>query len=135
QDVGDYEIQQGTVALSSNYTLSYVPANFNIGLRSVEITADAQSKTYGEADPALTYKITSGSLAYSDTFTGALTREAGQDVGDYEIQQGTVALSTNYTLSYVPANRSDERRVGKETTDGQRTTYGEEDPALTYQIT
>ncbi len=45
------------------------------------VTADPQTKVYGDADPALTYQITSGSLAFSDEFTGSLTRDAGEDVG------------------------------------------------------
>ncbi|UJH92856.1 hypothetical protein LZ575_10815 [Antarcticibacterium sp. 1MA-6-2] len=133
--VGDYEIQQGTVALNSNYTLTYVPADLSIGLRSVEITADAKSKTYGDADPALTYKITDGSLAYSDVFTGDLTRESGDAVGDYEIQQGTVALNSNYTLTYVPADLTIGLRSVEITADAKNKTYGDADPALTYQIT
>src|SRR6202008_2282956 len=98
EDVGSYAIKQGTVALSGNYTLTYVGANLTITKRAVEITADAKTQTYVDADPALTYQITSGTLAFSDAFTGSLTRDAGEDVGSYAITQGTVALSGNYTL-------------------------------------
>jgi large repetitive protein len=52
--------------------------------------------TYGEADPELTYGF-SPALIGADTFTGALTRATGEDV-TYAITQGTLALSTNYTL-------------------------------------
>ena len=55
-------------------------------------------------DPELTYQITSGSLVYSDTFTGTLTRNPGEDVGSYAILQGTLALSVNYDLTYVGNN-------------------------------
>src|SRR5205085_2747980 len=109
--VGDYAITQGTVALNSNYTLTYVGANLSITKRAVEITADAKTKTYGDADPALTYQITTGSLAFSDAFKGALTRAAGEAVGDYAITQGTVALNSNYTLTYVGANLSITKRA------------------------
>src|SRR5207248_129493 len=103
QSVGQYGINKGTVALSSNYTLTYNGAKLTISTRPVEITADAKSKTYGDSDPALTYQITNGTLAYSDHFTGSLDRAAGQDVGDYAITQGTVALNTNYVLTYKGA--------------------------------
>ncbi|NTS43252.1 MBG-2 domain-containing protein, partial [Flavisolibacter sp. BT320] len=43
---------------------------FTINTRRVVITADAKSKTYGEADPALTYQITEGSLVSGDAFSG-----------------------------------------------------------------
>jgi hypothetical protein len=73
---------------------------FHIDPRPVTVTADAKGKTYGDPDPPLTYQIASGSLVSGDTFSGSLTRVAGQNVGLYAIQQGTLALSTNYTLTY-----------------------------------
>src|SRR5204863_7338175 len=102
--VGSYAITQGTLALNSNYTLSYVGANLTITARAITVTADAKSKTYGDADPELTYDVTSGSLVTGDSFTGGLTRAAGEDAGSYAITQGTLALSSNYTLTYVGAN-------------------------------
>jgi hypothetical protein len=75
-----------------------------IGKRPVTITADAKAKNVGDADPVLTYQTTSGSLVNSNTFSGTLTRVAGETAGSYAINQGTVALSSNYTLSYVGAN-------------------------------
>ncbi|MDP2208241.1 MAG: MBG domain-containing protein, partial [Bacteroidota bacterium] len=109
--VGTYAINQGTLTIKkgsvdviSNYNFTYNSANFAITKRSITITADAKSKTYGDADPALTYQITSGSLAFSDDFTGELSRVSGENVGAYAITQGTVALNNNYTLTYVGAN-------------------------------
>jgi hypothetical protein len=58
----------------------------------------------GAADPALTYAITSGSLAFADAFTGAITRAAGETAGVYPITQGTLALTSNYDLTFVGAN-------------------------------
>jgi hypothetical protein len=106
EDVGSYAIGQGSLALSSNYSLTYVGANFSITPRAVTVTADAKSKVYGDADPALTYQITTGSLAFSDTFSGALSRVAGEEVGSYAIEQGSLALSSNYSLTFVGANLS-----------------------------
>ncbi len=69
--------------------------------RTITVTADPQTKIYGDPDPELTYQITSGSMVFSDTFTGTLTRNPGEDVGSYAILQGTLALSVNYDLTYV----------------------------------
>lgn len=85
------------VTLSTNGSLTVNP-------RPVTVTADAKSKNYGAPDPALTYTVTSGNLVNGDTFTGALSRVAGELPGTYQITQGTLALSANYALSYVPAN-------------------------------
>ncbi|MDM7999197.1 MAG: MBG domain-containing protein [Dehalococcoidia bacterium] len=135
ENVGTYAIQQGTLTLSSNYDLTYVGANLNITLRPITVTADAQSKVYGNPDPALTYQITSGSLVGGDSFSGDLSRVAGEDVGAYAIQQGTLTLSTNYDLTYVGANLNITLRPITVTADAQSKVYGNPDPAWTYQIT
>ena len=72
--------------------------------RAITVTADAQTKVYGDPDPELTYQITTGSLVAGDAFTGALTRVTGEDIGTYAIQQGNLALGPNYTLSFVGAD-------------------------------
>ena len=73
-----YAITQGTLTLGANYDLTFVGAALAITPRPVEVTAEAKTKVYGNPDPALTYHISSGSLAFSDDFSGALTRTAGQ---------------------------------------------------------
>src|SRR5205814_1865835 len=106
-------IKKGTLALSANYAMTFVGANLTINARPVTVTADAKSKNYGDADPALTYQITSGSLVGTDTFSGALTRTAGENVGPYAILQGTVSLSSNYVLTFNGANLTITPRVIK----------------------
>ncbi len=86
-----------------NYNITYNTANFTITKRSVTVTANAKTKGVGQPDPVFTYQITSGSLAFSDTFSGALTRVAGESVGTYAILQGTLALNPNYTLTFIGA--------------------------------
>ena len=135
ENVGTYAISQGTLALDANYNLSFVGADLTITARPVTVTADAKTKVYGDADPALTYQITSGSLAFSDAFTGTLTRVAGEAVGAYAIQQGTLALTPNYTLTYVGANLTITARPITVTADAKSKVYGDVDPAFTYQLT
>jgi MBG domain (YGX type)/Bacterial Ig-like domain (group 3)/Galactose oxidase, central domain len=95
---------QGTLT-AGNYDFNpFVDGTLTITARPITITADAQQKIYGAADPALTYKIASGSLVNSDALSGSLTRDAGENVGVYVIRQGTLALSSNYALTYVGAN-------------------------------
>jgi hypothetical protein len=89
-----------------NYIITNNGANFTINKRFITVTADAKTKIYGESDPPLTYQITSGSLAFSDAFTGALSRVTGELVGMYAIQQNTLSINNidNYTLNYIGAN-------------------------------
>ena len=92
-----------TGADAGNYTLS-IPATVlgTINRRAITITADSLSKPQGSADPVLSYRLTSGSLVAGDVLTGALTRSTGEIPGNYSILLGSLAASTNYTLSFVP---------------------------------
>jgi hypothetical protein len=101
ESVGTYAIQQGTLTAGSNYTLAFVDGTLGITPQALTVTADNQSKVYGDNDPLLTYQLTSGSLVNGDTFSGSLTRAAGESVGTYAIQQGTLAAGSNYTLTFV----------------------------------
>ena len=135
ENVGAYPINQGTLTAGGNYNLSYVGANLTIGQRNITVTADAKSKAYGNADPALTYQITSGSLVSGDAFTGSLSRTAGENVGAYPINQGTLTAGGNYNLSYVGANLTIGQRSITVTADAKSKAYGDADPALTHQVT
>ena len=88
----------------NNYAITYNSANFTIDARPITVTADAQSKVYGQADPSLTYQITSGDLVNNDGFSGSLSRVAGENVGSYAIQQNTLDAGDNYELTFVEAN-------------------------------
>ncbi len=130
-DIGTFGITQGTLALSSNYSLSYVGNDLTITPLAITVTADKQTKTYGESDPALTYSY-SPELVSGDTFSGALSRPEGENAGSYEIGRGTLALGGNYSLSYVNSDLIIAPLLVTVTADKQTKTYGESDPALTY---
>ncbi|MCX5681073.1 MAG: YDG domain-containing protein, partial [Candidatus Omnitrophica bacterium] len=102
-----YAITQGSLTAGDNYTLSFVSNDFSITQRPITVTADpSQTKVYGEDDPTFTYKITSGTMAYSDELTGALSRVPGKDKGSYAITQGSLDISTNYDITFVSADFS-----------------------------
>jgi hypothetical protein len=134
ENVGTYAINQGTLALNSNYTLIYTSADLTIGAKTIAVTAAAKSKTYGDADPALTY-LFAPVLIGTDVFSGSLTRLPGENVGTYAINQGTLALNSNYTLTYVGADLSIGQKTVTLTAEAKNKTYGDADPALTYTFT
>jgi gliding motility-associated-like protein len=134
ENVGTRPINQNTLALSSNYVINYTGANLTIGAKTINVTADAQSKIYGDADPTLTYTNTPA-LTGTDVFTGSLTRTAGEDVGTHAINQNTLALSSNYILNYISADLTITAKTITVTADAQSKTYGDADPALTYTST
>jgi len=105
-NVGVYGITQGTLA-SPNYAISsFMGASLVVTPRAVTVTADAKSRTYGNANPALTYQVGGSGLVNGDTLSGALATSATatSDVGIYGITQGTLAASSNYAFSFVGAN-------------------------------
>ncbi|MDR1792731.1 MAG: T9SS type A sorting domain-containing protein, partial [Bacteroidales bacterium] len=63
------------------------------------VTADAKTKTYGDSDPTLTYTVNPALIA-GDNFVGTLIRVAGENVGTYAINQGTLSAGSNYTITY-----------------------------------
>ena len=87
-----------------NYAISYTTAKFGITPRPITVAADHQVKFQGDDDPALTYTITEGSLVNGDNFSGALSRDPGEEIGIYSIHQGDLSLSNDYTLTYVGAD-------------------------------
>jgi len=118
-----------------NYDNANGTAAIAISARNIKVTADAQSKTYGNADPALTYKITAGELAGSDKFAGTLSRVAGEDAGTYAINQGSLALNDNYNLAYTGANLTITPAVLTITAADDAREYGEPNPAFTGTFT
>lgn len=94
-----------TVSISPLYP-NYAGAKegtLTIAAAAITVTADAQTKVYGTADPTLTLRVTSGALASGDQLSGAPTRAPGEKVGNYVIQQGTVSAGPNYLLAFVGA--------------------------------
>ena len=135
ENVGGYAITQGTLAASSNYTLTFVDGTLTITPRAITVTADDLTRIYGDADPALTHQITAGNMVFGDTLTGALTRTAGENVGAYAIMQGSLAASSNYTLTFVDGELTITPRAITVTADDLTRIYGDADPALTHQVT
>ncbi|MDD5383981.1 MAG: MBG domain-containing protein [Gallionella sp.] len=103
ENVGSYAINSG-LASSLGYAITYT-GNLGITPASLSVIANALSKVYGSADPALTYTATG--FQFSDTagtaLTGSLSRVAGEAVGLYAINQGSLA-GANYTIAYTGNN-------------------------------
>lgn len=107
-NVGTCVINSNQIGDSNVAAASQVSQNFTVNPRAITVTADTKTKVYGAADPTLTYTITTGSLVLGDAITGTLTRATGTDVGDYQIQQGSLTTATNpkYAISFVAADLS-----------------------------
>ncbi len=80
-----------------NYRISSVePAKANIYQRTLTVKPDSGlSKKYGEADPALSSTVSGTISGEVYALDGKLEREAGENVGNYKILLGTLALKDN----------------------------------------
>jgi filamentous hemagglutinin family protein len=141
ENVGAYGIHQGALALNdqagSNYILRYVDGEFLITPATLSVTADGQTKVYGDLDPALTYRVAGlkNGDSEADVLGGALDRASSESVGTYGIGQGSLALSgQNYVLSFT----GNEFRITPATltvqADSKTKVYGDLDPTLTYSV-
>ena len=114
----DYTIESGNKATDvGNNTLviegkgnykGTASATWSLVAKEVTITPDAKSKTYGEADPELTYTTSiDGDTPLKNKFnaakSGALSRDTGEDVGTYAIGIGTLAAGNNFNLKLAAA--------------------------------
>ncbi|MDA8483379.1 filamentous hemagglutinin N-terminal domain-containing protein [Pseudomonas resinovorans] len=145
ENVGRYGIQQGGVDLSSgkgaNYILQFNDGVFSIVPAELTVTADGKAKVYGDTDPALSYKVDGlkrGDSAGQVLNDGGLVRQAGEDVGHYGIQQGSLDLNAsggqNYILRYVDGDFVITPATLTVTADGKTKVYGDLDPSLSYQV-
>ena len=115
------EVKDGTTVMTkdTDYELSYA-ANTNVGTATITITGKGnyngtrtvtftivpksiniliadQEKDYGAQDPVLVFTA-DPTLFGSDGFTGSLSRESGESVGEYLITSGTLSAGDNYIL-------------------------------------
>ena len=95
ENVGRYAITV-TLGNNPNYNVTVVGAKLTINKKSVTVVADSKSKTYGNADPALTATVTG--LVGNDTINYTLSRAVGENVGEYTITV-TLGDNPNYNVS------------------------------------
>lgn len=88
---------------TGNYT-GEASGTWSLVARDVTITPDAKSKTYGEADPELTFTTSiDGDTTLKGKFiaakSGVMSRVAGDNVGMYAIKLGTLKAGNNFKLT------------------------------------
>ena len=106
-------IKSGTTNVTGNYAITKTNGTLTINRRTLTVTATAKSKTYGAANPNLTYTYSGQVSGQTPGFTGALTCVAttASAPGTYAITQGNLALAnnspflvSNYNMSFTGAN-------------------------------
>ncbi len=96
-----FHLITATYSGDTAFTGSTGGQTLTVNKRAITVTADAMTKLIGTVDPTFTYAITAGSLAFSDAFTGTLSRDPGETAGMYAITIGSLALTEDYELTFV----------------------------------
>ncbi len=132
--VGTYTITASGAA-DPNYTIGYVAGTLTVTKAALTITANNQSKVYGQANPALTVSYsgfvnndTSASLTTQPSVT--TTAATGSPVGTYTIT-ASGAVDPNYTIGYVAGTLTVTKAALTITASNQSKVYGQANPALT----
>ena len=68
--------------------------------KPVTVTARSYSKTFGAADP--TFEADTAGTLNGDKITYDISREAGEDVGNYALTPSGEEVQGNYTVTYKP---------------------------------
>ncbi|MGM0944682.1 MAG: MBG domain-containing protein, partial [Bacteroidota bacterium] len=120
-----------------NYTITLLNGTLTVGKKAVTITPDDKSKTYGEANPALTFTytgLTNGDTKVATEPVISTTAVQSSNVGTYPITlEG--GSDDNYTITLVNGALTVGKKAVTITADDKSKTYGEENPALTFTYT
>lgn len=141
-DAGSRTVTLGTLTLggtsAGNYTLAtagnQTKAAANITARDLTVKPNSgQSKSYGTTpDPVLAYTSTGTVTGETAAFDGALSREAGEDVDQYDITKGSLELKDSGTFKATNYNLVLDTAVV--TFEITKVTYGGSAPTKTVNI-
>jgi predicted outer membrane repeat protein len=138
--VGDYVFTIDGLDAGPNYTIALEEnaPTYAVAPAKLFVTADPQTKLYGDADPNLTYVAAGFQLndTAATVLTGHLLRGIGETVpgGPYTINQGNLTANSNYTIAFVGNFLTITPATLTVTVDPQTKIYGKPDPALTYIV-
>ena len=141
-DAGSRTVTLGTLTLdgtsAGNYTLAtsgnQTTATANITVRDLTVKPNSgQSKSYGTTpDPVLAYTSTGTVTGETAAFDGVLSREAGEDVDQYDITKGSLELKDSGTFKATNYNLVLDTAVV--TFEITKVTYGGSAPTKTVNI-
>ncbi|MBQ6346128.1 MAG: InlB B-repeat-containing protein, partial [Clostridia bacterium] len=124
--------------VTANYVISYVNGTLEVTPRAVTVKADGKTKVYDNDatnDPELTATVTDA--VAGDTINYTLSREAGQDVGEYAITV-TPGENPNYAVSVEGGAFTITPKAVTVKADDKTKVYDSDaatDPALTATVT
>lgn len=139
--VGNYTIQitQGSLS-STNYGFSFTNGTLTVTSDGLMVTANSTNKVYGQSLAFAGTEFTAIGLVNGDTVTNVSLSSAGAvgtaGVGSYGIVVTNAVGTglTNYTITYTNGTLAVNAAALTITANSASKTYGNTDPALTYQL-
>lgn len=136
-DVGSYAIT-GSGGGDTNYSFTYVPATLTVNPAALTITADNQSRDYGDANPVLSVTYAGFKNSDSESVVSGLNvttpATAASDVGTFAITPAG-GTATNYTITHTPGTLTVDPAAVTVTANDETRTYGGTNPTFTGNVT
>lgn len=124
--VGHYNIVPVGVS-SDNYNILPYNGVLTISPRPLTITIEPKTKVYGESDPLLTYVLSENLVdPEGSPLVGGLNRDAGENVGAYEIH--STLANSNYDITVIPGFLTITPKPLTVTVADEERLYGDENP-------
>ena len=147
-DAGSYKVTatvKGTGKADDQgyaYTDAEIISNaveFMIPQKSITITVEAATKTYGDADPKFTYTLAESVLVQNgDLGTITVVRQEAdkgkEDAGAEITLMVSYTENLNYKVTVTDAKLTITKKAITVTADNKEKAYGEEDPELTFSV-
>ncbi|MEI6568748.1 MAG: MBG domain-containing protein, partial [Verrucomicrobiota bacterium] len=130
---GSYPIAV-TLGSNPNYTVTPTDSSLTINAKTATIVANAKSKTYGEANPALDAVVTGTINGDVLNYTLGTTATAASGAGSYPISV-TLGSNPNYTVTPTDASLTVNAKTATIVANAKSKTYGEANPALDAVVT
>ncbi len=135
-DVGDYAIT-ASGGSDTNYDFSFTSGTLTINKATVDVTADDQSRDYGDSDPTFTITYDGTDFKNGETSsvidtdpTGSTTATATSGIGDYAIT-ASGGSDTNYDFSFTSGTLTINKATVDVTADDKTREYGDGNPSFT----
>jgi len=137
-NVGSYPITPAG-GVSNNYTFSYNGGTLTVTQATLTVTANNKTKTYGQANPALTVSyagFVNGDNQFNLTTqpTATTTAVTGSNAGTYPITAAG-GVSNNYAFSYTAGTLTVNQATLTITANNQSKIQGSPNPTLTVTYT
>ncbi|MBW6465865.1 MAG: choice-of-anchor J domain-containing protein [Brevefilum sp.] len=132
QDGDTVVFKIGELELAADQTgtwASETSVNLDLSVMVVTVTAEPQTKVYGEEDPEFTY--TYDPQDPEIVFEGDLDRDPGEHVGNYAITPGGLT-AIGYTIVFIPDDLTITPKPITVTAQPKSKMYGTIDPPLTF---